>query len=77
MTHPTPLSPDVLGTPEGIANPYPAYRAHRDSSPVRYLRLPANAATTMAEPQPGEPRRVRMATGLSARIGRTYFAAAA
>ena len=43
------ISPDVLGTAEGIANPYPAYRALRDSSPVRYLRLPAGAATGLTE----------------------------
>jgi cytochrome P450 len=49
MDAPTPLSPDVLWTPEGIANPYPAYRAFRDTSPVRYLRLPAGAITGRSE----------------------------
>jgi hypothetical protein len=50
MNHTAPFSPDVLGTAEGIADPYPAYRALRDSSPVRYLRLPANAVTGMSQP---------------------------
>jgi len=50
MTTPSPLSPDVLGTPEGIADPYPAYRAFRESSPVRYLRLRAGAITGRSEP---------------------------
>jgi cytochrome P450 family 109 len=50
MTQTAPFSPDVLGTAEGIADPYPAYRALRDRSPVRYLRLPASAATGLSEP---------------------------
>jgi cytochrome P450 len=45
-----PLSPDVLGTPEGIANPYPAYRAFRSTNPVRYLRLPADPLVGRTEP---------------------------
>lgn len=50
MSATTPLSPDVLGAPEGIADPYPAYRAFRGASPVRYLRLPAGAIPGRAEP---------------------------
>jgi cytochrome P450 len=45
-----PLSPDVLGTPQGIANPYPAYKAFRNMSPVRYLRLPAGPHSGRSEP---------------------------
>jgi cytochrome P450 len=45
-----PLSPDVLGTPEGIANPYPAYLAFRGQAPVRYLRLPAGPMSGRTEP---------------------------
>jgi hypothetical protein len=45
-----PISPDVLGTPTGIADPYPAYRAFRGPSPVRYLRLPAGPMTGRTEP---------------------------
>ncbi|HEX8537996.1 MAG TPA: hypothetical protein VF664_11075, partial [Cystobacter sp.] len=45
-----PLSPDVLNTPEGIANPYPAYRAFQGPNPVRYLRLPAGPLTGRTEP---------------------------
>jgi cytochrome P450 len=50
MNASTSLSPDVLGTAEGIANPYPAYRAFRGPNPVRYLRLPAGALTGRTEP---------------------------
>jgi hypothetical protein len=50
MNHTASFSPDVLGTPAGIADPYPAYRALRDGSPVRYLRLPASAVTGMSQP---------------------------
>jgi hypothetical protein len=50
MIHTAAFSPDFLGTAAGIADPYPAYRALRDSSPVRYLRLPASAATGLREP---------------------------
>ncbi|MBN1205188.1 MAG: cytochrome P450 [Myxococcaceae bacterium] len=50
MSTPASLSPDVLGTAEGIANPYPAYLAFRGPSPVRYLRLPAGAFTGRSEP---------------------------
>ncbi len=49
MNQTTAISPDVLGTAEGIANPYPAYRALRDGSPVRYLRLRAGVATGLTE----------------------------
>jgi hypothetical protein len=45
-----PLSPDVLSTPEGIANPYPVYLAFRGPSPVRYLRFPAGAMSGRTEP---------------------------
>jgi hypothetical protein len=45
-----PLSPDVLNTPEGISNPYPAYRAFQGPNPVRYLRLPAGPLTGRTEP---------------------------
>jgi cytochrome P450 len=44
------ISPDVLGTPEGIADPYPGIRALRDASPVRYLRIPAGPFTGLKEP---------------------------
>lgn len=44
------LSPDVLGTPAAIADPYPLYAAFRDISPVRYLRVPAGAITGRTEP---------------------------
>ncbi|MCY1074258.1 cytochrome P450 [Archangium lansingense] len=50
MLAPVPLSPDVLSTPEGIANPYPAYRAFQGPNPVRYLRLPAGPLTGRTEP---------------------------
>jgi cytochrome P450 len=44
------LSPDVLGTPEGIANPYPAYLAFRGPNPVRYMRSPTGALAGRIEP---------------------------
>jgi cytochrome P450 len=50
MNAPASLSPDVLGTAEGIANPYPAFLAFRGPNPVRYLRLPAGAITGRTEP---------------------------
>lgn len=50
MLAPTPISPDVLSTPEGIADPYPAYRAFRGPNPVRYLRLPAGSTPGRTEP---------------------------
>lgn len=50
MSAATPLQPDVLGAPEGIADPYPAYRALRSASPVRYLRVPAGPMTGRTEP---------------------------
>lgn len=50
MSAPAPLSPDVLSTPEGISNPYPAYRAFQGPNPVRYLRLPAGPLTGRTEP---------------------------
>jgi cytochrome P450 len=50
MDTPAPLSPDVLGTPEGIADPYPAYRAFRGPTPVRYVRLPAGTFTGLSTP---------------------------
>src|SRR5690349_21561197 len=50
MTAPAAMTPDVLGAPEGIENPYPAYRALRDASPVRYVRVPANSTTGRTEP---------------------------
>jgi cytochrome P450 len=50
MNTPAPLSPDVLGTPEAIADPYPAYRAFRGPTPVRYVRLPAGAFTGLSTP---------------------------
>ncbi len=50
MRLPDSLSPDVLGSPEGIANPYPAYRLFQQSSPVRYLRLPAGPISGRTEP---------------------------
>ncbi|WP_224365239.1 cytochrome P450 [Hyalangium versicolor] len=50
MDAPSSLTPDVLGAPEGIANPYPAYRAFRGPNPVRYLRLPAGPLTGRTEP---------------------------
>jgi cytochrome P450 len=45
-----PTSLDVIGTPEGIANPYPAYLAFRGPNPVRYMRLPAGAIPGRSEP---------------------------
>lgn len=45
-----PLSPDVLGSPEGIVNPYPVYRAFRGSNPVRLMRLPAGATPGQTAP---------------------------
>jgi cytochrome P450 len=50
MRLPDSLSPDVLGSPEGIANPYPAYRLFQQTSPVRYLRLPAGPISGRTEP---------------------------
>lgn len=50
MTTVPQLSPDALGTPCGIADPYPLYRALRDRSPVRYLRVPAGAMSGRSEP---------------------------
>lgn len=44
------LSPDALGSKAAIANPYPFYRAFRDRSPVRYVRVPAGAHSGLAEP---------------------------
>jgi len=44
------VSPDILGTAEGIADPYPAIRALRGQSPVRYMRLPAGPVTGLKEP---------------------------
>ncbi|HYV47573.1 MAG TPA: cytochrome P450 [Myxococcaceae bacterium] len=44
------ISPDILGTAEGIADPYPTMRALRGQSPVRYMRLPAGAVTGLKEP---------------------------
>jgi hypothetical protein len=35
------FAPDDLATPRVIADPYPAYRALRPHSPVRYVRAPA------------------------------------
>jgi cytochrome P450 family 109 len=45
------ISPDLLGTADGIADPYPIHRAFRDQSPVRYMRLPAGPVTGLKEPQ--------------------------
>jgi len=50
VSTPPPISPDVLGTAEGIADPYPAIRALRDRSPIRYLRIPAGPVTGLTEP---------------------------
>ena len=36
------MSPDHIGTPDFIADPYPAFAKFRDCSPVRYLRMPAS-----------------------------------
>ncbi len=49
MTEPA-LSPDALSSPSAIVNPYPIYRAFRDISPVRYLRVPAGVISGRAEP---------------------------
>lgn len=43
------ISLDQLSTPEGIADPYPAYTAFRAVSPVRYPRLRAGKTTAQAE----------------------------
>lgn len=45
-----PISPDALGTAEGIANPYPIYRALRGPNPVRFQRLPAGPISGRKEP---------------------------
>jgi cytochrome P450 len=50
MSVATPLLPDMLGAPEGIADPYPAYRAFRGASPVRYVRLPVGVIPGRTEP---------------------------
>jgi hypothetical protein len=50
MTTESEFVPDDLGTPTTIANPYPVYRALRDRSPVRYLRIPAGAVSGVDEP---------------------------
>ena len=50
MYAPASLSADVLGTPEGIANPFPAYLAFRGPNPVRYLRLQAGPMSGRTEP---------------------------
>jgi cytochrome P450 len=50
MTTSPPLAPDQLATPEIIADPYPAYRHFRDTSPVRYLRLPAGVVPGIEHP---------------------------
>jgi cytochrome P450 len=50
MRLPDSPSPDVLGSPEAIANPYPAYRLFQQTSPVRYLRLPAGPISGRTEP---------------------------
>jgi cytochrome P450 len=44
------VSPDILGTAEGIADPYPITRALRDQSPVRYMRIAAGPVTGLKEP---------------------------
>jgi cytochrome P450 len=50
MTQPASQSPDVLGSADAIANPYPAYRLFQKDSPVRYLRLPAGPISGRTEP---------------------------
>jgi cytochrome P450 len=44
------FTPDDLASPAVIADPYPAYDALRDISPVRYVRAPAGAAPGVAQP---------------------------
>ncbi len=44
------INPEDLSTPEIIANPYPAYKALRDVSPVFYPRVPANKTNAQREP---------------------------
>jgi cytochrome P450 len=44
------FTPDDLAAPAVIADPYPAYRALRPSSPVRYLRAPADPLIGRAQP---------------------------
>jgi len=39
-----------LASPEVIADPYPAYQALRDISPVRYVRVPAGVAPGIDQP---------------------------
>lgn len=39
-----------LGSPDVIADPYPVYRALRDISPVRYVRVPAGLVPGIEEP---------------------------
>ncbi|UQA59719.1 cytochrome P450 [Polyangium aurulentum] len=50
MKTPREFVPDDLGTPATIADPYPVYRALRDRSPVRYLRIPGGAISGIADP---------------------------
>ncbi len=50
MRLPDSLSLDVLSSAEGISNPYPAYRLFQQSSPVRYLRVPAGPISGRSEP---------------------------
>ena len=40
----------AFGSPVAIANPYPFYRALRERSPLRYVRVPAGAHSGLAEP---------------------------
>ncbi|MDC0672503.1 cytochrome P450 [Nannocystis radixulma] len=43
------ISPDELGTPEVIADPFPAYAALRDASPLRYPRVRADKTNAHSE----------------------------
>jgi cytochrome P450 len=44
------ITPDMLATPDVIADPFPAYRALRDASPMRFIRLPAGVHPGVDEP---------------------------
>lgn len=46
----TTINPEDLSTPEIIANPFHAYKALRDISPVFYPRVPANKTNAQSEP---------------------------
>jgi hypothetical protein len=74
MSTPGPLSPDVLGTPEGLAHPFPASRAFS----LLFTALLLVSGTSQAQPQrgPGEPvdaaARAKRVERVSAVLNETY-----